>query len=47
VIQTVFLPQVEGTISQLNLPSRARSVALWAEDSEYYTAALTDVVRIQ
>jgi hypothetical protein len=37
----------EGQVSDLGLPSDARAVALWAEDSVYYTSVLTDVVPLR
>jgi hypothetical protein len=35
---------LEGDLSALDLPRETRAVALWDEDSEYFTSALTDVV---
>jgi hypothetical protein len=37
-------PSREGDISALGLPSQARSLALWAYDSEHSVSAFTDVV---
>ncbi|MDR2303459.1 MAG: hypothetical protein LBE10_02590 [Treponema sp.] len=37
----------DGLVSELNLPQEVRTVALWAEDPEYSTSALTDVVRVR
>lgn len=38
------IPGGEGNVRDLNLPSNTRTVALWAEDAEYFTSALTEVV---
>jgi hypothetical protein len=40
------LPGHEGNVRELNLPSNTRTVALWAEDAEYLTSALTEVVPV-
>jgi hypothetical protein len=34
----------EGNVASLGLPSNTRTVSLWAEDPEYFTSALTEVV---
>jgi hypothetical protein len=39
-------PFLEGDVSGLGLPSRARSLALWARDPEHSLSAFTDVVPI-
>ncbi|MDR1279164.1 MAG: hypothetical protein LBK02_10475 [Treponema sp.] len=44
MISTVTIETIEGQITDLGLPSEARAVALWAEDPEYFTSILTDVV---
>jgi hypothetical protein len=44
---TVPVSIKEGTISGLNLNSSIRSVALWAEDKEYFCSALTEIVPIK
>jgi hypothetical protein len=36
-----------GTVASLNLPPQVFSVALWAEDREYSTAALTTMVPVR
>jgi hypothetical protein len=40
----VPLPELSGPLSSLDIPSDARSVALWAEDREYSTSALSPMV---
>ncbi|MFP3041466.1 hypothetical protein LQZ19_06545 [Treponema primitia] len=37
----------EGDLSTLDMPKETRAVALWDEESEYFTSALTDVVSIR
>jgi hypothetical protein len=34
-------------VASLNLPSNIRGAALWAEDGEYYTAAVTDILPLR
>jgi hypothetical protein len=41
-IRTVLLKTAEGAVSDLGLPTGARSAALWAEDEGNLTAALTE-----
>ncbi|MCL2879299.1 MAG: hypothetical protein FWF29_03555 [Treponema sp.] len=36
-----------GKVSELSLPSNIRSVRLWAEDSLYFTSALTEAVSLR
>jgi len=43
---TVDLHSLSGPVSQLNLPSAVRTVALWAEDPAYYLSAFTKVVPV-
>jgi hypothetical protein len=43
-IQVISLIDGEGPLSSLNLPQDTRSVALWAEDPEYLSSAMTDLV---
>ena len=45
-LSTVVLTSLYGLVSQLNLPSNARTVALWAEDETNFCSALTDVVPV-
>jgi hypothetical protein len=42
----VNIDTLSGPVSNLNLPSSIRSVALWAEDTQYFTSAFTNVVSI-
>lgn len=46
-VQTLPLGGLSGSIASLNLPSQARALALWAEDREYSTSALTAMVSIR
>ncbi|GHV61141.1 hypothetical protein AGMMS49587_04510 [Spirochaetia bacterium] len=46
-IKTIPLGNLAGGISELDIPSSVRTVALWADDPEYFTSALTDMVSIQ
>jgi hypothetical protein len=43
-LKNVPVPNLEGDLGALDLPAETRAVALWDEDSEYFTSALTDVV---
>jgi hypothetical protein len=43
----VTLQTLSGTIASLNLPSTVFSIALWAEDSEYSTGALTSMAAVR
>jgi len=43
---TVTLQSLSGSVSQLRLPSSAKTVALWAEDESNFCSAFTDVVSI-
>jgi hypothetical protein len=43
LVQTLWLEALEGDLRNLNLSSEAKTLALWAEDEEYQTAALTDI----
>ncbi|MDR1596701.1 MAG: hypothetical protein LBR99_03250 [Treponema sp.] len=36
-----------GELSALDIPQDTRAIALWAEESEYFTSALTDVVTLR
>ena len=44
---TVSLDVTEGLVSSLKMPNNVRSVALWADNPDYLTSALTDVVSIR
>jgi len=46
-LRTVTLPGLTGTVAGLNLPGNAGLAALWAEDTEHFTSAFTDVVPIR
>jgi len=46
-IRTLSVNTLYGDIAALRLPSHAKTIALWAEDAEYYTSALTDITPIQ
>ncbi|MCL1992144.1 MAG: hypothetical protein FWG66_04270 [Spirochaetes bacterium] len=43
-VTTIEVPAHTGLTSDLNLPSMVFSVALWAEDTERFTSAFTNVV---
>jgi len=42
----INLTTLTGTVSSLELPRNVRSVALWAEDAQYFTSAFTNVVPV-
>jgi hypothetical protein len=46
-IKVLLLPKLAGSVSELDIPSNVRTVALWAEDPEYSTSAFTDAVSIR
>jgi hypothetical protein len=46
-IATVNLPGLSGAISDLGVPSQARTAALWAEDAQYFTSAITYVTSLR
>jgi len=46
-IHTANLSNLSGQVSELNLPSNARTAALWAEDAQYFTSAFTYVTAIR
>ena len=46
-VQAVKLAQNAGNISDLRLSNSARSAALWAEDPDYRSSALTDAVSLR
>jgi hypothetical protein len=43
----VNLNTLSGAVSSLDLSSNVRTVALWAEDAQYFTSAFTDVVSVR
>jgi hypothetical protein len=46
-LQVILLTELSGSLSSLGILSDARSVALWAEDREYSTSALSSMVSIR
>ena len=46
-IFTIKLTALEGQLSSLVYPSNARSVALWAEDTEHFTSVVTDAISLR
>ncbi|MDR2536241.1 MAG: hypothetical protein LBD29_09455 [Treponema sp.] len=42
-VRSISVEVPQGETASLGLPSNVRSIALWAEDSEYYTSALTEI----
>jgi hypothetical protein len=46
-IQVVPVTAPEGELSETGVPPDARAIALWAEDSEYFTSALTNIVIVR
>jgi hypothetical protein len=46
-VKTLPLENSAGSVSELDIPSSVRTIALWAEDGEYFTSAMTDVVPIR
>ena len=46
-VQTFPVEIPQGEVSGLGLPSSVKALALWAEDAEYYTSALTDISPIK
>jgi len=46
-IHTETLSSLSGQVSELGIPSNARSAALWAEDAQYFTSAFTYVTAIR
>jgi len=46
-VQTVNIAALSGAVESLNLSSKTRSAALWAEDAQYFTSAFTDVVPVR
>ena len=43
---TIELTTLTGAVSELNLPTAVRTVALWAEDTAFFSSAFTNVVPI-
>ena len=46
-VSTVNLPALSGSVRDLGIPANARTVAIWAEDTLYFTAAFTDVAPLR
>jgi len=44
---SVNLTSLNGTINELGIPSQARTAALWAEDAQYFTSAITYVTALR
>ena len=44
---TANLSRLNGSIDDLGLPAQARTAALWAEDTQYFTSAFTYVTAIR
>jgi hypothetical protein len=47
ILQTVSPPDIEGSIQDLKLSNSVRSLALWAEDTEYHTSSLTEAAAVR
>jgi hypothetical protein len=41
------LSSLRGSVADLGLPSQARTAALWAEDTQYFTSAMTYVTALR
>jgi hypothetical protein len=46
-LRTIPAEIPQGEVSALGLPSNVKSIALWAEDAEYQTSALTNISPIR
>jgi len=46
-VHTETLSSLSGQLSELDIPSNARTAALWAEDAQYFTSAFTYVTSIR
>jgi len=46
-VHTANLSNLSGQISELDIPPTARTAALWAEDTQYFTSAFTYVTPIR
>jgi hypothetical protein len=44
---SVNLTNLSGAVSELGIPSQARTAALWAEDAQYFTSAITYVAALR
>jgi len=46
-VYSVNLTNLNGALSDLKIPSQARTAALWAEDAQYLTSAITYVAALR
>jgi hypothetical protein len=46
-ITTIGLTALQGSLATVEFPANVRAFALWALDTEYNTAALTDVIPLR
>jgi len=46
-ISTIDPPLTAGSVSDLNIPQSVLTAALWAEDSEHFCSAITNVVTVR
>jgi hypothetical protein len=46
-VHTARLNSLNGPLSELDLPATARTAALWAEDTQYFTSAYTNVTSVR
>ena len=46
-VYSVNLTNLNGAINELGIPSQARTAALWAEDAQYFTSAITYVTSLR
>jgi len=46
-VQSIRVTGLEGNLRDLRIPNSIRTIALWAEDSEYHVSALTEAVAIR
>jgi len=46
-IYSANLSRLNGSIDELDVPSQARTAALWAEDAQYFTSAVTYVTALR
>jgi hypothetical protein len=44
---TIELQSLQGNLSDLRIPSTARTAALWADDADYYCSAYTNVFSVR
>ena len=46
-VQTVKLNDIQGGVRELRFSNNVRAAALWAEDAEYHTSALTEAAALR